>query len=319
MAKKAARVARGIKSKGTAVVRATGKKVAKKVAKKVVRKVAKRPTQKPVAKRAGAGGSGGGLAMFVVDAFTSRAFHGNPAAVVLCPGKFPSDRFMQALAAENNLSETGFVVPGAGAIKLRWFSPCVEVDLCGHATLAAAHVLWQHVGLTATRLMFATRSGKLPVTRADDLYELDLPAKPGKHVAVTREMTGAIGGPVAEALLAEDLMLVVDNKRLVHECRPDFAALKKLAGRGVIVTAPGSGHDMVSRCFYPKLGVNEDPVTGSAHCTLVPYWSSVLGKARLWSHQVSWRGGELWCELAGNRVKLGGHAVTISEGRVMVG
>jgi predicted PhzF superfamily epimerase YddE/YHI9 len=256
--------------------------------------------------------------MFVVDAFTARAFHGNPAAVVLCPTSFPPEAYMQALAGENNLSETAFVVPGRGAIKLRWFSPCVEVDLCGHATLAAAHVLWQHVGLDATRLMFATKGGKLAVTRADDLYELDLPAKPGRPVSVTRAMSEAVGSEIVEAYLADDLMLVLDSKRLVHGCRPSVEGLKGLAGRGVIVTAPGSGHDFVCRAFYPKLGVNEDPVTGSAHCTLVPYWSSVLGKARLWSHQVSWRGGELWCELLGDRVRMAGHAVTVSESRVLV-
>lgn len=257
------------------------------------------------------------LPIFVVDAFTGRSFHGNPAAVVVAEHA-PSAEVMQQIAAENNLSETAFVTLSKTGPRITWFSPLAEVNLCGHATLAAAHVLWQHIGIEADDLTFTSRAGKLNVSRiGDDLYELDFPALPGDAVEITREMSAALGRMPSGAYLADDLMLVFDNRRDVYEMTPDFVALSKLPGRGVIITAPGSGHDFVSRAFYPKLGVNEDPVTGSAHCTLVPYWSSVLGKARLRAHQVSKRGGELWCAIEGKRVRMAGHAVTYSVGTIV--
>jgi predicted PhzF superfamily epimerase YddE/YHI9 len=264
--------------------------------------------------------STGALPMFVVDAFTARPFHGNPAAVVVVADAPPSDEVMQAISAENNLSETAFVIMGKTGPRIRWFTPTTEVDLCGHATLAAAHVLWQHFDIDTDDLTFASRSGKLDVSRLDvDLYELDFPARPGTAVPITREMSAAIGRMPAAAYIADDLMLVLDNRRDVYDLHMDHVALAKLPGRGVIVTAPGSGHDFVSRCFYPRLGIAEDPVTGSAHCMLVPYWSSVLGKARLRAHQVSRRGGELWCTFEGKRVRIAGHAVTYSAGMIVAG
>lgn len=286
----------------------------------------KSPAKKKLARASGRPSSGttiaiatGGatLPIFVVDAFTGRSFHGNPAAVVVAEHA-PSADVMQQIAAENNLSETAFVTLSKTGPRITWFSPLAEVNLCGHATLAAAHVLWQHIGIEADDLTFTSRAGKLNVSRiGDDLYELDFPALPGDAVEITREMSAALGRMPSAAYLADDLMLVFDNRRDVYEMTPDFVALSKLPGRGVIITAPGSGHDFVSRAFYPKLGVNEDPVTGSAHCTLVPYWSSVLGKARLRAHQVSKRGGELWCALEGKRVRMAGHAVTYSVGTIV--
>jgi PhzF family phenazine biosynthesis protein len=257
------------------------------------------------------------LPIFIVDAFTTRPFHGNPAAVVVAEHA-PSDATMQQIAAENNLSETAFVTLSKSGLRIRWFTPKVEVNLCGHATLAAAHVLWQHIGVPDIDLTFASRAGKLNVARhGEDLYELDFPAQPGEAVPITPEMSAAIGRMPSAAYLSEDLMLVLENRRDVYQLLPDYRLMLGLEGRGVIVTAPGSGHDFVSRCFYPKLGVNEDPVTGSAHCTLTPYWSSVLGKAKLRAHQVSQRGGELWCTLEGERVYIAGHAVTYSAGAVV--
>jgi predicted PhzF superfamily epimerase YddE/YHI9 len=302
---------------------ASARPAAKRAAKPVTRPAARKPARtKPARPRA----TGEAYPLFVVNAFTARAFHGNPAAVVLCEGRFPADDLMQSMATQHNLSETAFITVGKGPMQVRWFSPCVEVDLCGHATLAAAHVLWTEMGVKAPEVVFKSpRSGKLGVRRVPglgkdvpDLYELDLPARPGQPVKVTTQMSAAIGRMPAEAYLADDLVLVLENRRDVYECRPDFGAMMGLDGRGVVITAPGSGHDLVCRAFYPKLGINEDPVTGSAHCTLVPYWSSVLGKAQLRSHQVSWRGGELWCTLRGDRVAVAGHAVTYSSGRAVV-
>jgi PhzF family phenazine biosynthesis protein len=257
------------------------------------------------------------LPMVQVDAFTRRRFHGNPAAVVVLDRpKWLPDEAMQAIAAENNLAETAFVLrkSKSGPLAIRWFTPTTEMDLCGHATLAAAHVLWNHLGVKAPRLDFASASGKLPVTRSrhngDEHIVLDFPARSGKPVPVTNAITDALGRAPVEAYLSRDLMCVFENRRDVYELTPDFAKLKKLDGLGVIVTAPGSGHDFVSRYFAPKGGIDEDPVTGSSHCTLVPYWAHVLGRNHLTAHQTSHRSGELFCELKGNRVLIGGHAVT---------
>lgn len=266
------------------------------------------------------------LPMFQVDAFTTRVFKGNPAAVVPMP-EWLSDETMQAIAAENNLAETAFFRPrvvkkGVPHVELRWFTPEMEMDLCGHATLASAHVLWEELGVGGEEIVFHSRSGPLPVRReqnaAGTLIELDFPARPGRKVNVTNEMSEAIGRPVSEAYRARDLMLVLENRRDVYELRPDMEKLRALGGLGVIVTAPGSGHDFVSRFFAPGAGVPEDPVTGSAHCTLVPYWAARLGKPGLSAHQVSRRGGELRCQFAGERVKIAGFCVTFFEGVIRV-
>lgn len=261
---------------------------------------------------------------FQVDAFTGRLFHGNPAGVVPLE-EWIQDEAMQAIAAENNLSETAFVVPsreraprGAARLGLRWFTPAVEVDLCGHATLATAHVLWEHAKLKARTLVFDTRSGELRATRDDGMIVLDFPAKNHAKADSSKALAKALGREPVEVYRSDLLMAVYDNKRDIHEMEPDFAAVAALDEFGVIVTAPGAGHDFVSRFFAPRKGIAEDPVTGSAHCMLAPYWAKRLGKNRLTAHQVSRRGGELACEVVGERVRLGGRAVTYLEGKIRI-
>jgi PhzF family phenazine biosynthesis protein len=267
------------------------------------------------------------LPFYQVDSFTRRAFHGNPAGVVPLESWLPDER-MQQIAAEASLSETAFVVrtgspPQQGgsadaSYHIRWFTPTVEVDLCGHATLGAAHVLWHHVGERAPRVVFQSRSGPLPVERDGDLTVLDFPSRPGTQIPVSDELASALGRRPAEAYSSHKIMAVFDNKRDVHELAPDMARVAAFDVVGVIVTAPGAGHDFVSRFFAPRVGVPEDPVTGSAHCTLAPYWATRLGKSKVTGHQVSRRGGELFCEVVGDRVKIGGHCVMYLEGRICV-
>ena len=261
------------------------------------------------------------LPLFTVDAFTTRRFHGNPAAIVLLEdGKWLPDETMQAIAAENNLSETAFIrrKGKTGPMAIRWMTPTVEVDLCGHATLAAAHVLWNHANFKGAKIAFSSRSGQLAVTREDGRIVLDFPALPGRKVAVTNAMCEALGKEPIEAFMAVKLMCVFENRRDVYQLQPDLAKVARLDCDGVIVTAPGSGHDFVSRYFVPQGGIDEDPVTGSSHCTLAPYWAHVLGKKHLTAHQTSKRGGELWCEVRGSRVRIGGHAVTVSIGTMLL-
>jgi len=256
-----------------------------------------------------------------IDAFTSRPFAGNPAAVVpLEAGDWPDDTLLQAIAAENNLSETAFLRPsedGGADYDLRWFTPHVEVDLCGHATLASCHALFTHLGFNAERITFLTRSGPLHVERQDDgAYAMDFPALDSQPVPVNDALVDALGARPAETLQSKSLIAVFDNKRAIHELSPDFPKLATVDGHGVIVTAPGASHDFITRFFAPALGIDEDPVTGAAHCQLAPYWAKRLGTRRLAAHQVSKRGGELVCEVseAGDRVTLIGRAVTVIEG-----
>lgn len=261
------------------------------------------------------------LPLFHVDAFTTKRFHGNPAAVVLLEdGKWLPDDTMQSIAAENNLPETAFVrrKGKSGPMAIRWMTPTVEVDLCGHATLAAAHVLWNHAGFKGGKIAFSSRSGTLTVTRDEGRIVLDFPALPGKKVTVTNAMCDALGREPIEAYMAVKLMCVFENRRDVYQMTPDLAKIARLDCDGVIITAPGSGHDFVSRYFVPQGGIDEDPVTGSSHCTLAPYWAHVLGKKHLTAHQTSKRGGELWCEVRGSRVRIGGHAVTVATGTLLV-
>lgn len=263
------------------------------------------------------------LPIYQVDAFTSHVFRGNPASVVPLDRWLP-DEVLQSIAMENNQAETAFYVPrgsgaGTGDFHLRWFTPALEMDLCGHATLAAAHVIWTRGGRKGDRIVFDSKSGALPVERHDTRLTLDFPSRPGKPVEITMAMVAALGGRrPASVYQARDLMAVFDNKRDVHELVPDFEAMKKLDSLGVIATAPAAGHDFVSRFFAPRAGINEDPVTGSAHCTLVPYWASKLGKAHVTGHQVSRRGGELFCELKGDRVMIGGACVEYMHGKITV-
>jgi predicted PhzF superfamily epimerase YddE/YHI9 len=263
------------------------------------------------------------LPIYQLDAFTSHVFRGNPASVVPLDRWLPDD-VLQSIAMENNQAETAFFVArgsgtGTGDFHLRWFTPALEMDLCGHATLAAAHVIWSRAGWKSDRITFDSRSGVLNVHRRDARLVLDFPSRPGKPVEITPAVVAALGGRRPAALYqARDLMCVFDNKRDVHELVPDFAVMMKLDALGVIATAPGAGHDFVSRFFAPRAGVNEDPVTGSAHCTLVPYWASKLGKAHVTGHQVSRRGGELFCELSGDRVLIGGACVEYMHGKINV-
>ncbi|MBX3364746.1 MAG: PhzF family phenazine biosynthesis protein [Phycisphaeraceae bacterium] len=258
------------------------------------------------------------LRLFHVDAFTERTFCGNPAAVVPLEA-WPEDDLMQHIAHENNLAETAFFVPReTGAYDIRWFTPTTEVDLCGHATLASAHVLWKHLGVAGDNLVFHSRSGALPVARDRDMLVLDFPARPAASVPVTPEIAAALGRMPAELYQARDYMAVFENKRDVHELVPDMAALAAIASHGFIVTAPATRHDFVCRFFAPAVGVPEDSVTGSAHCTLVPFWAKRLGKSSLTSHQVSRRGGELFCQDRGDRILIGGRCADYLTGQISV-
>ena len=256
------------------------------------------------------------LPIHQLDAFTGRLFGGNPAAVVLLDSWLP-DAVLQAIAAENNLAETAFVLPGAEASELRWFTPAVEVDLCGHATLAAAHVLFHRGSGSGRRLVFRTRSGELAVDREDDgLLALDFPSRPGRAEPVGDDLVAALGARPREVRRARDLLAVFDSEAQVRDLRPDAAKVAALDAFAVIVTAPGDDVDFVSRFFAPAAGVPEDPVTGSSHCTLVPYWAERLGKTALVARQLSARGGELRCQLRGDRVRIAGRVVEYLRGEI---
>jgi PhzF family phenazine biosynthesis protein len=256
------------------------------------------------------------IPLYVIDAFTQKAFGGNPAAV--CPLEdWLGAAEMQAIAAENNLSETAFFVRRGDGYDLRWFTPTLEIDLCGHATLASAFVLFNYLGHTGDRVTFESKSGTLSVTRGgddEDRLALDFPARPATPCALPDELQRGLGGHARQALRAGDYMVVYESEEEVRELKPDFTLLARLDCRGIIVTAKGRDADFVSRFFAPASGIDEDPVTGSAHCTLIPYWSEKLDKRRLRARQVSQRGGELFCEDRGARVEIAGHAVRYSEG-----
>lgn len=257
------------------------------------------------------------LGIYHVDAFTRRLFGGNPAAV--CPlSDWLADDLMLGIAAENNLSETAFFVNRGVHYDLRWFTPAVEVDLCGHATLAAAHIVFTELKKKATEARFQTRSGLLTVKRSGDLLVMDFPARPGAPIAPAPELLHGLGRPPKEVLKARDVLCVYEREEEVRALKPDFAALAQVDGLGVIATAPGEAADFVSRFFAPRAGINEDPVTGSAHCTLVPYWSQRLKKKELLAHQVSARGGELYCTDRGERILIAGHAVTYSKATLLL-
>jgi PhzF family phenazine biosynthesis protein len=257
------------------------------------------------------------MKIFQVDAFTGRLFSGNPAGVVPL-GEWPADEVMQSIAMENNLAETAFFVPAAEGYHIRWFTPKVEVDLCGHATLATAHVLFHHLGFNGTVLQFMSRSGELRVFREGKRYVLDFPADDTDPAEIPEGLLEALGGK--EPLFAyqgkTDYMLVYEKQSDIEQMKPDYTRLGAVKARGIIVTAPGEWVDFVSRFFGPAVGINEDPVTGSAHTTLTPYWSRQLAKSELTARQLSERGGDLICRNRGNRVEIAGEAVTFSEGEV---
>lgn len=247
------------------------------------------------------------MRQFIVDAFTEKVFGGNPAGVCVMES-FPPDELLQNIAMENNLSETAFAVKEGASYRLRWFTPAVEVDFCGHATLATAFVLFNFYEKASNRIEFETLSGKFFVERKGNLFEMDFPAYEPKKVPVTDEMQEAIGAKVLEAYLARDLLMVVESAQVVEELTPNLDNLKSLDGLTQAVTAAGKDFDCVSRVFAPKVKVPEDPVTGSTHCLIAPYWSERLGKKKLIARQASARGGVLYCELCGERVKVSGSA-----------
>jgi PhzF family phenazine biosynthesis protein len=255
--------------------------------------------------------------LYQVDAFTSRLFAGNPAAVCPLESWLP-DGAMQSIALENNLSETAFFVRHGEVYDLRWFTPACEVGLCGHATLASAFVIFEYLDPEAKLVRFQTRSGELRVRRNGELLTMDFPAQPAKPCDPSPALGAALGKPFRELSAARDYLAVYESESDVRALKPDMRALAGLDRFAVIVTAPGKDADFVSRFFAPAHGVDEDPVTGSAHCTLTPYWAARLGKTKLHARQVSARGGELWCELAGDRVFLSGRAVRYLEGTISV-
>lgn len=257
------------------------------------------------------------LQIFQVDAFTKEPFHGNPAAVVPLDTWLPTET-MQAIALENNLAETAYFIREGDGYGLRWFTPTVEMDLCGHATLASAHVLFDVLGETADVLRFQTKSGELTVARESDRLVLDFPARPAALADAPTGLIEAIGRQPREILRSRDYLLVYDTEDDIRAIKPDFNALANIDTHAVIITAKGNESDFVSRFFAPEVGVNEDPVTGSAHCTLIPYWAGKLGKTELYARQLSARGGELFCELRGDRVKIGGNAVLYMKGEIYV-
>jgi len=257
------------------------------------------------------------IPLYQVDAFTRRQFAGNPAAVCPLPAFLP-DATLQAIAAENNLAETAFLVREGEGYRIRWFTPLVEVDLCGHATLASAWVIFEKLGHVGDRIDFASRSGPLTVRRLDDRrLELDFPTRPAKPCAAPAALLDGLGVTPREVHCAVEYLVVLDDEAAVRAVRPDARTLGRL-DRGVIVTARGTDVDFVSRFFTPAHGIDEDPVTGSAHCTLTPFWAERLGKTRMQARQVSARGGELEVALVGDRVTIAGHAVLYLEGQITV-
>jgi PhzF family phenazine biosynthesis protein len=255
-----------------------------------------------------------------VDAFTRESFGGNPAAVFLLPSERDAE-WMQRVAREMNQANTAFLVPRADEFDLRWFTPAVEVDLCGHATLASAHMLWQSGALAPeATARFRTRSGLLTARRDQGRIWLDLPAGPVHPEPTPAELAGALGAePVAVWRTPFDLLVELHDEPAVRSLRPDPSRLSMFPTRGVIVTAAASGaeYDFVTRFFAPRIGIPEDPVTGSAHCALGPFWGARLGRTELTARQVSARGGTLWIRLAGDRVQLGGYAVTVLRGELL--
>ena len=257
------------------------------------------------------------LPIYQVDAFSGRRFGGNPAAICPLPKWLP-DHTLQQIAAENNLAETAYFVAEPEGYRLRWFTPAVEVDLCGHATLAAAFVLMDCLGFGGDQVTFHSRSGPLTVSRHNGMFTLDFPARPGRPRPVDEAITRALGAAPREILAARDTMCVFETEAEVRDLRPDMKAMAALESFAFIATAPGDDCDFVSRFFAPRAGIDEDPVTGSAHCTLTPYWAARLGKTSLFARQISARGGELWCEDRGERVRIGGHGALYLTGFIEV-
>ena len=255
------------------------------------------------------------LPIFQVDAFTAKQFAGNPAAVVVLEEWLP-DATLQSIAEENNVSETAFVAPRPGRFDLRWFSPAVEVQLCGHATLATAHVLFSHGYAPDSEVIFRYQGGQLSVARRGDLLAMDFPALPAERVEEDQRVEEGLRAKPSELHRATNLLAVFDKQRQIEKLCPDFTTLRSVDTFGVIATAPGQDCDFVSRFFAPGARIPEDPVTGSTHCTLIPYWSRRLGRRELHARQISARGGELFCEDRQERVTIAGRAHEYMRGEI---
>jgi len=246
---------------------------------------------------------------YVVDAFAEKLFEGNPAAVCIMENWIP-DGIMQKIATENNLSETAFAVKEGDGYRLRWFTPGGEIDLCGHATLATAYVIANYYEKHVCKIKFQTMSGELVVLKENELYQMNFPSRMPEEFTLTEQMVEALGVKPIETYLGRDLMFVLEKEDDVKNATPDFSKLEKLPdGLGVLITAKSEKYDFVSRAFFPKLNVNEDPVCGSAHCSFIPFWAKRLGKKEMVARQLSRRGGTLYCGIVDDRVTISGSAV----------
>ncbi|MGI6664477.1 MAG: PhzF family phenazine biosynthesis protein [Christensenellaceae bacterium] len=245
---------------------------------------------------------------YIVDAFAEKLFEGNPAAVCILE-RWLSDALMQQIAMENNLSETAFAVKEGADYRLRWFTPTEEIDLCGHATLATAYIIHRFYAPSSQTIHFHTASGTLSVTKNNDFYEMRFPAYALKEVPVTKQMISALGATPTAAYLARDLLCIMEHEDIIHSLSPDLQKIRNLEGAILHVTAKSKDYDCVSRSFAPKLGVDEDPVCGSGHCHIAPFWANQLGKEKIIARQASKRGGTLYCSVSGARVILSGKAV----------
>ena len=255
---------------------------------------------------------------YIVDAFAENIFQGNPAGVCIMD-HWISDEMMQKIAFENNLSETAFAVKEGDSYHIRWFTPEYEIDLCGHATLASSYIIHRFVEPSLEEIKFTSMSGELKVKIEGEYFILDFPVRMPETIEVDPQLEDILGIKIKEVYLSRDIMVVVEEEEAIKELTPDFERLRNYhLGDGVIVTAKSEQYDFVSRCFYPKCGVNEDPVTGSAHCNLIPYWAEKLGKDTMQAKQVSERGGKLYCKLEGKRVKIGGSAVLYMIGDIQI-
>lgn len=253
---------------------------------------------------------------YIVDSFADSLFKGNQAGVCLLD-EWLDESVMQNIAAENNLAETAFLVKREKHYDLRWFTPEAEIDLCGHATLAGAFIITNFVDRSAVNIKFKTKSGILTVSKAGDLYEMDFPARKPRQIEVTQLMEQATGQSILEMHLSRDLLVLLDSEQQVKDLKPDFNMLKQISDcLTLIVTAKGETADFVSRFFVPDSVIPEDPVTGSAHCTLIPFWADRIGKDKMVAKQLSKRGGTLFCESCGDRVKIAGKAVLYLQGEI---
>jgi PhzF family phenazine biosynthesis protein len=257
------------------------------------------------------------MKIYQVDAFTDRVFGGNPAAVCPLEEWLPEEK-MQQIAEENNLSETAFFVKEGDLVHIRWFTPDMEIDLCGHATLASAHVLFNHLNYEKDVIQFRYGGGMLSVKNNQKMLSMDFPAVSSEKAEITDQIVLSLGKKPLEAFEARDLMVVFENEKEILDLKPDFAEMVNIDQLGVIATAPGNSADFVSRFFAPRAGISEDPVTGSAHCMLIPYWAGRLGKNKLEAMQLSRRRGKLSCEFKGERVEISGSAISYLIGEINI-